>query len=558
MRRTRWMAILMTAVLAAGSLAGCGKNDGSDGQNVPEADPGVTDSGTAGTEAAPAQNTAPEDNTITVSVQTGEGSQAGWEAVAAAYQDLHPEVEIVIDLKPGDGYDEWLTNVFQTADSTTVDIVNINMAAEAAVGKSINYGDYIDNDSPYSDGTWREQFAYDNQKVAPGTGEFNELSLDSVQVLWLYNQDIFDEVGITEVPETWDELIAVCEKIDAAGYQPIAMPGDYDSFFSGTMGWLAQIYADQTTRSMVEVYRAQEGDYCYDPDIDGTFVFDPTDPFNDNPTKVNRNLVRCYAAIHDGTYSVKTDGMKTVWSNFGKVFPQYAGNDVMFGTNEGGAMSLFYQGKAAMIVTGGWSIIRFANDMEALAQGGEIKDADGEVIEGVTGFELGSFNMPSMEGEGIEAPARTIEVATGFLGCVSKSQEHDDLVVDFLMYYSSADGMSVFLEAALADGYVPQGSSLIYGVEYPEYIANAFDNLDLVGNCQKEYCQTLSRGFAGIPESYRSFYNYCYDYLSGSIDVDQWIELHQKNIDDNFEEGMKSKGLSYSDLENPANEPTGE
>ena len=118
--------------------------------------------------------------------------------------------------------------------------------------------------------------------------------------------------------------------------------------------------------------------------------------------------------------------------------------------------------------------------------------------------------------------------------------------------------MSVFLEAALADGYVPQGSSLIYGVEYPEYIANAFDNLDLVGNCQKEYCQTLSRGFAGIPESYRSFYNYCYDYLSGSIDVDQWIELHQKNIDDNFEEGMKSKGLSYSDHENPANEPTGE
>lgn len=554
MKRKRIMALLMTTMLFVGCLAGCGDKSSNADTNDNNGDTAQTDNNGDTTDN---ESTSSGDNTITISVQTGEGIEAGWKAVAEAYNEIHPEVNIVIDLKSTEGYDQWLNNVFANYETTSVDIVNINLAAEAATGKSINYADYIDNDSPYSDGTWKEQFEYDMQTLAAGTGDFNALSLESVQVMWLYNQDIFNEVGV-EPPTTWAELIDVCEKIEAAGYQAIAMPGDYDSFYSGTMGWLAQVYADQTTRSTVELWRSQEGDYTYDPDIDAYFEYDPTDPYNDDTTYVTRNPVRFYKAVNDGTYSAVTDGMKTVWSSFADVFPQYAGDDVMFGTDADGAKALFYQGKAAMMVEGGWAIIQFANDMEALASGEEITNSAGETIEGAKSFTLGTFNMPSMEGAGIEAPARTIEVANGFLGCVSKTQEHNDLVVDFLMFYSSPEGMSAYIDAGLEAGLVPNGPSLVYGVTYPDDVQNAFENLTMIGNCQKSYGNSLARGFGEIAESYRSFYNYSYDYLTGAIDVDNFLQQHQQNIMDNLEQAMSNEHISFNDLENPASEPTGE
>lgn len=42
-----------------------------------------------------------------------------------------------------------------------------------------------------------------------------------------YNKDIFDKAGVTKAPETWDEFVAVCEQIRAAGYDPICDDVDY-------------------------------------------------------------------------------------------------------------------------------------------------------------------------------------------------------------------------------------------------------------------------------------------------------------------------------------------
>lgn len=564
MKMKRFIALLLAMMLAVGCLAGCAAQEKTveEPQQTTET-PAAEPEEVAEPEPQPEPEPEPEveepaNKTITVSVQTGQGVEAGWKAVAEGYMALHPDVDVVIDLKPVDGYDQWVQNVFNTDDTTAVDIVNINLAGPAATNKAINFANYVDNDSPYSDGIWKDQFAYDKQVIAAGSGDFTSLSLESVQVLWLYNQDIFDEVGV-EPPTTWSELIDVCEKVEAAGYQAIAMPGDFDSFYSGTMGWLAQVYADQTTRSMIEVTRSQPGDYTYDPDIDDYFVLDTTDPFNDDSTYVTNNPVRFFKAVYDGTYTAITPGMKTVWSNFAAVFPKYAGGDAMFGTKGEGAKTLFYQGKAAMYVDGGWFITGFANDMKALAAGEEISfSEEGGAVSDVKSFRLGSFNMPSMEGEGIEAKARTIEVAVGFLGCVLKDQAHNDLVVDFLMYYSSQQGMSEFVQAALENGWSTNGPSLVYGVQYPEEIQAAFDNLTMIGNVQKGYGQALARGFAEIPESYRAFYDYCYRYLTGAIDVDQFLVEHEQNIMDNFETGMVNTQIGYSDLDNPANEPTGE
>lgn len=44
-----------------------------------------------------------------------------------------------------------------------------------------------------------------------------------------YNKDMFAEVGIEGVPQTWDEFLEACQKLQDAGIQPIVM-GDKDQY----------------------------------------------------------------------------------------------------------------------------------------------------------------------------------------------------------------------------------------------------------------------------------------------------------------------------------------
>jgi ABC-type glycerol-3-phosphate transport system substrate-binding protein len=306
---------------------------------------------------------------------------------------------------------------------------------------------------------------------------------------------------------------------------------------------------------MIQLTRAQPGDYLYDPDIDGVWKYDPSDPYNDDAWKVNQSPVRFFKAVAEGRYAPDSVGMRTVWENFAKVFPKYAGGDAFFGTKD--ALPLFYQGKAAMMVNGAWGLSQFKTDMAKLAAG-ETIESNNQAISGVTKFELGTFNMPSMEGPGIEAPARTIEVATGFLGAIKKDKAHNDLVTDFLMYYSSKDGYSRALSASLAAGGSVSGPPLVYGVELPPDYQAMFANLSFIGNCQKGYGANLARGIGDVQEALRAFYDYSYNYLLGRTTVDQWLASHKAQNLQYLDQAMTNNKISRNDLNNPQNAPTGQ
>lgn len=60
--------------------------------------------------------------------------------------------------------------------------------------------------------------------------------------LW-YNKDIFEENGITEVPKTFDELVAVCDKLQAAGVQPLGFGlADGDQAMHSLMGYIENTF----------------------------------------------------------------------------------------------------------------------------------------------------------------------------------------------------------------------------------------------------------------------------------------------------------------------------
>jgi raffinose/stachyose/melibiose transport system substrate-binding protein len=76
-------------------------------------------------------------------------------------------------------------------------------------------------------------------------GEVNSLGYVNNANGVIYNQEIFQQQGL-EVPQTWDELIAVCDKLKAAGITP----------FSGT---LADSWTALPSFNALGAYAAQDG-----------------------------------------------------------------------------------------------------------------------------------------------------------------------------------------------------------------------------------------------------------------------------------------------------------
>ena len=89
--------------------------------------------------------------------------------------------------------------------------------------------DIIDPASNFADMTGE---AWTDRLIIPGNvtakdGKIYGFPFLSVPGLhgFIYNKDVFDKAGV-EVPATWDELLAACEKIKESGTTPIFMPKD--------------------------------------------------------------------------------------------------------------------------------------------------------------------------------------------------------------------------------------------------------------------------------------------------------------------------------------------
>jgi N-acetylglucosamine transport system substrate-binding protein len=77
--------------------------------------------------------------------------------------------------------------------------------------------------------TWRESFLPSTLDTAVVQGKTYFVPTDlSVYVMW-YNVRMFDEHG-WQVPRTWPEFTALCEKIKSAGIAPIAFQGRYPMY----------------------------------------------------------------------------------------------------------------------------------------------------------------------------------------------------------------------------------------------------------------------------------------------------------------------------------------
>ncbi len=125
----------------------------------------------------------------------------------------------------------------------------------------------------------------------------------------LYNKDLFDKHGISELPGDWDSFLTLCEKLKSAGLYPMAWPG-------GESGNAGQLF-----NAMV-MNNAPTDDMC---------------------TK-----------IQDGTYKCTDDWFLTTLKQYQQLIPYFEPSAT--GTQAQPCQQLFAQGKAAMLATGAYDI----------------------------------------------------------------------------------------------------------------------------------------------------------------------------------------------------------
>jgi raffinose/stachyose/melibiose transport system substrate-binding protein len=553
MNKRNGIKMFLCAVLVISLLSACTKGN-SNSANQSSDPVSASPSESASASAEPSSGSIPQlSGKINISLPNQ--SQSLWEAVAAGYMKKQPGVKITVDNKPQKNYKEWLTAQF-AAGTPEADIVNVSeVKALQADSKFVDVYPLFDKLNPYTGKVWKDSLDLEamniNMDAIGANDHLYSLNFESLQIVWIYNQEIFAKVGITEAPKTFNELVDDFTKIKEAGYTPLALGGDANSIWSGKAGWLVRIYADQYLRDYINIVRSQENDYTFLPGLDDSWKYDLTNTYNDANSKLTKNKLRSWKAIQDkeGPYGIIDNPHWKAYAENLKTLFSFT-PDGFFGVSEEQAYNLFLSGKAATMMgdpSSYWQLPKDFAEAEKNGGNGAVKT-----------FDYGFFNMPTMEGPEVLAPVRTIQIPIGFYGMVSKDAAQSEIDTDFLMYVTSPEGYSVYLEAIQKSTDASlSGAPALKDITLPAEMAKAFANFEPIGNTEglPSAGNNLARGLMDYQPSVQDWVGSAQRYFAGKITVDEYLNQLQSNIDKNFEAALKQNKYELSDLVTPEREP---
>ena len=196
-----------------------------------------------------------------------EGTQSGWRALAKEYKRLQGNaVEVNINTNyAGSSYGQKLNSEL-TNTNTDWDIVEGNLGYGSTYIYCIDMYSAIASYNPYcgKDVQWSsvlEKAAY-TTKEADTSGKSIILNSEIMQTCWFVNdvaleaagelgyQNASEEVGY---PETWDDLIFLCQKMQEAGYSnPLGISLTSASVESLQFSWLLRVYGDYYYRQFYQ------------------------------------------------------------------------------------------------------------------------------------------------------------------------------------------------------------------------------------------------------------------------------------------------------------------
>ncbi len=155
--------------------------------------------------------------------------------IKANIAEALPNVEM--EYEPGGGGEDF-TNKLKTYNATN-DLPDVWYGSSdtafpiMAAGNQVDFTEYLDDAflSQYNNAELLKFHDGGIHALSSGADSYFTPKL-------FYNKDIFAELGIEELPTTWDEFIAVCDTIAASEYTPVSM--------MGKGGWTPQLFLVQT------------------------------------------------------------------------------------------------------------------------------------------------------------------------------------------------------------------------------------------------------------------------------------------------------------------------
>ncbi len=428
--------------------------------------------------------------------------------LAREYEALHPGVQVHVQVQPPNGYETWLRTQIGTGSDTAPDIYNANYAIGFYErGLLVNLTPYMEQTNPYTNKPWKQNLdAQFLEKYKIG-GDVAVLPLDFIEIAFFYNKDVFAKLGL-KPPRTWEEMLSQADRIRKAGYIPFAVPGDADSYWSGTVGWIFRFFTDAYLRDAVPLVMSHPNDWDYNPRVNDGFKLDVSSPYNDATLIMNPE--RLIAAIRDKQIRMDSVRFQEAYTKIAE-FASYWQRGFN-GTNANSAYQLFLTHKAAMMLHASPTISQLEKDQSDLYP----EDR----------FEWGVFSVPPLTQSRFHIPPfRGVGGAGAMWSVVKKNDAQTKLVTDFLMFTTTPHAAQTLVEEAVKARQSINGPLLIPGAKMPETMArhfNAFTN--------RGFEKLSFRGLADEQESVWKWTVWAQQYLDGRVSVDTCLKRYQETM----------------------------
>lgn len=435
----------------------------------------------------------------------GTNYREGFERVVESYEELHPDVDVQLTFVSLN-YETWVRTQFAGGEGLAPDIYNGNVTYDyGLLGRWVALNDYLDEVNPYTGKPWRETLDMNLMDRAKMAGQFYTVPLDMIEIGIFYNRDLFAENGY-EVPETWEEMIALGEQMQEDGYVPFAVPGSLREVWIAQVGWITRMLGDAYYRDLVPLVTPKPGDWDYDPNRTGQFEQDFSDPYDDLLADINQE--RVHQAILDGTIDFRDERSRGIYTRL-KEWSELWQPGFM-GADGSTAHRLFLTQTAAMELHHSGNVTWMIKEMEDLPE----EDR----------FDWGVFPVPPIKNDPlVKGDIRGIGGMGTVLTITKKSDpEHVKRVIDFMMYLTSPESMQIIVNEALENRRPLTGPPAIKGVElspeldarYEPFYGHGYERLN----------------FRGLDDEQESVYEWTVllqDYLGDRMTLDEFLNEYQ-------------------------------
>ena len=430
----------------------------------------------------------------------------GFESIAREYERLHPEVEVVVQIMPANGYETWLRTQIPNGGERAPDIFNANYAwGMYERGLMVNLSPHIERRNPYTGKPWIDTLSRQFIEKFKVGGDVSFIPLDFIEIGFYYNARLFRRHGCRP-PRTWEEMLVQAQRLRTAGVMPFAIPGNADSYWSGTVGWMARFLSDAYTRHYVPLVLSRPGDWDYDARRNAGFRLNLADPYND--AYVVTSGERFLAAIRDRVIRVDDARFAELYTKL-KEFSRYWQRG-FHGANNQTAYTLFLTQRAAVLLDTSAALGQIMRDMDDLPQRAR--------------FEWGVFPVPRMTRSAFRIPPfRGVGGPGTSLGVVRKDREQERVAIDFLMFLTRPASARTLVEEAVRRRRPLVGPMLIPDAPLPERVRALFSPFEGRG-----FERLSFRGLLDDQQSVWEWTAWAQRYMEDQISLRDFLARYQK------------------------------